>query len=499
MWVFDGRRCHAGDLAGCATDTPGAVTPFPQPGFEVIISVAVDARLHSVYVTYHKDDALLVIDADRCNGRHLAACATLGPREIHTGTNPEAVALDPTTQTLYTADEVDNTVSVIDATRCSGQVARGCRPRVPEVAIPGVPTADGGAAATPAADSANGTVYVPGPAGVTMIDSRRCNAWRSAGCAAAPPTVLAGTRPTAVAVDGPSHTLYVADAGGTIAVLDDRTCNATRQSGCASPATLGEPGSDPGRDRDQRVHPHALHRDGHPRRRSQLRLRVRRRHLQRQPPRRLRPDARARRAGRRQLGSRRRRQPIDQHHLRHQRRAGRAVRRQDGLRHRRRHLRRHRHQRLRRRPRDRHAPVDRPRRRQPGRDRRRRGHQHDLHREPRRRRVPRLRLRDRRRHLQRPRHQRLRPDASHRRRPASEPATSPPTRRPTTSTRPTTRTRASPRSTATPAAGPGPPAAVTRSRDRSSATTRARSASPRPFAPPTSQTCRACRVLRLRP
>ena len=245
VWVFDGRRCRAGDLAGCATDTPGAFAPFPQPGFERSISVAVDTRLHSVYVAYHKDDALLVIDTDRCNGRHLAACATLGPREIHTGTNPESVALDPTTQTLYTADELSNTVSVIDASLCSGRVARGCRPRVPEVAIPGVPTADGRTAGTPAADPANATVYVPGPTGVTLIDARRCNAWRSAGCAAASPTVLPGTRPTAVAVDGPSHTVYVADAGGTIAVLDDRACNATRQSGCASPVTLGEPGTTP--------------------------------------------------------------------------------------------------------------------------------------------------------------------------------------------------------------------------------------------------------------
>ena len=180
VWVFDGRRCHAGDLAGCATDTPGAFAPFPQPGFEVSISVAVDTRLHSVYVAYHKDDALLVIDTDRCNGRHLAACATLGPREIHTGTNPVSVALDPTTQTLYTANVLDDTVSVIDPARCSARVARGCRPRVPEAAIPGVPTVDGGVAGTPAADPANGTVYVPGPTGVTLIDSRRCNAWRSA-------------------------------------------------------------------------------------------------------------------------------------------------------------------------------------------------------------------------------------------------------------------------------------------------------------------------------
>ena len=32
--VFDLRRCNAGDLTACATDTPGTVTPFPQSGFE---------------------------------------------------------------------------------------------------------------------------------------------------------------------------------------------------------------------------------------------------------------------------------------------------------------------------------------------------------------------------------------------------------------------------------------------------------------------------------
>jgi DNA-binding beta-propeller fold protein YncE len=243
VWVFDGRRCEAGNLDGCSTDAPGVVTPFPQPGFEATISIVVDVPLHSLYVTYHKDDALMVIDTDRCNGRHLAACGALELREIHTGANPESVALDPTTQTLYTADEVDNTVSLIDATRCSADDARGCRPRAPEITIPGVP--DSGAAAAPAADPANGTVYVPGPTAVTMIDSRRCNAWRSAGCAATRPTVLARTHPTAVAVDGLSHTVYIADAEGTIEVLDDRTCNASRQTGCASPATLAEPGKVP--------------------------------------------------------------------------------------------------------------------------------------------------------------------------------------------------------------------------------------------------------------
>jgi hypothetical protein len=32
--AFDLSVCNAGDLAGCATDTPGTVTPFPNNGIE---------------------------------------------------------------------------------------------------------------------------------------------------------------------------------------------------------------------------------------------------------------------------------------------------------------------------------------------------------------------------------------------------------------------------------------------------------------------------------
>ena len=49
------------------------------------------------------------------------------PPKIHTGADPEGVVLDPDTQTLYTANEVDNDVSVIDASRCNAQNTSGCR------------------------------------------------------------------------------------------------------------------------------------------------------------------------------------------------------------------------------------------------------------------------------------------------------------------------------------------------------------------------------------
>jgi len=254
VWVFDGRQCNAGSLTSCAAATPGAVTPFPQPGFEATISAIVDADLHTVYVSYQKDDALIAFDSHRCNGRRLAACETVAATEIHTGANPESAALDPLTQTLYTADQTGDTVSVIDATRCSARATGGCRRRVPEVAIPGVP--DPGGVAGPdavadftrpaVADPAAHTVYVPGPTGVSLIDSRGCNGWSAVGCAAPPPTALPGPDLAAATADPGTHTVYIADRHArTVSVLDDRTCNARVQSGCAHGATLSLSGGLP--------------------------------------------------------------------------------------------------------------------------------------------------------------------------------------------------------------------------------------------------------------
>jgi DNA-binding beta-propeller fold protein YncE len=242
VFVFDGRRCNASDLAACATDTPGAVTPFPEPGFEADISVVVDVALHSVYVTYQKDDALIVIDANRCNGSHLAACATLTPAEFHTGSDPESAVLDPQTQTLYSANEVDNTVSVIPATHCDAQTTRGCRDRVPEVPI---------SAAGLAADPAVGTTYVAtGSTAVSMINTGDCNAFHTVGCHQTPSTVTVGTNPDAIAVNPATHTVYVANQGppgatGTISTFGDRACNATEQAGCSTVSTLQVPDGNP--------------------------------------------------------------------------------------------------------------------------------------------------------------------------------------------------------------------------------------------------------------
>jgi DNA-binding beta-propeller fold protein YncE len=239
MSVFDGRTCNANDLGGCASEKPGVVTVAPYQFFEVTFWLVLDAPLHTVYVVNQKDDTLSAVNTNICNGRHLAACATLNPPTIHTGEDPEAVAVNTSTQTLYTANQVTNDVSVIDAATCNATDTRGCRQPPPAIALPG------GWPLT--ADPAVGTLYVPiFPNLVAMINTRACNAHHPTGCTPAAPTVKVGATPRGVAVNPQTHTIYVANNGpgktGSVSVLDDQTCNATITSGCQNAHTLQVPG-----------------------------------------------------------------------------------------------------------------------------------------------------------------------------------------------------------------------------------------------------------------
>jgi DNA-binding beta-propeller fold protein YncE len=245
--AFDLRHCNASDLAGCAAQKPGTVTVAPSTFVDVTFWLVLDAPLHTVYAVNQKDDTLSAVNTNVCNGSHLSACATLNPPTIHTGEDPESVAVNTSTQTVYTANQVTNDVSVVNAARCNDAVTRGCRQPPPALTLPGPGTLT--------ADPAVGTVYtVVGTNAVSthtvaMINSQTCNATRRDGCTVKPPTATVGTDPQGIAVNPRTHTVYVANAGsgktGTVTVLNERTCNATTSTGCTNARTLHVPGGNP--------------------------------------------------------------------------------------------------------------------------------------------------------------------------------------------------------------------------------------------------------------
>jgi hypothetical protein len=166
--AFNLHNCDADNLAGCATDTPGVVTIPNVSPVRSDLYVAVDASLDSVYVSYQNQDLLAVVDTRSCSGAEPAGCAAEVPPSIHTGASPEAVVLDPSTQTLYAVNEADSDLSVINPRRCDAFTTSGCMHLAPSFALPGP--------GTPVADPAHHTIYVHDSNGVAMIDSKRCKA-----------------------------------------------------------------------------------------------------------------------------------------------------------------------------------------------------------------------------------------------------------------------------------------------------------------------------------
>ena len=165
------------------------------------------------------------------------------PPTVSVGNGPDGLALDPATHTLYTSNQNDNTVSVINAATCNAADTRGCRQRVHSVSLP--------AGASPqgiAIDTATGTIYVANIGGntISVINARTCNAVDFSGCGQTPASIKDPGGPIALAVDQATDTVYVANIGDnfsgkshTVSVINGATCNGHQHSGCGqTPPTV---------------------------------------------------------------------------------------------------------------------------------------------------------------------------------------------------------------------------------------------------------------------
>ena len=199
------------------------------------------------------------------------------------GRGPQGAAFDRATDTVYVANQNDNTVSVVDARHCNSLDTSGCAQtpataptgggpfcdrdrrcdphgvrRQPErrhgvgdrcgdlqwpELSPGAPTRGPTVAAGPtpfgiAVDRRTDTVYVADlgdDAGtVSVINGATCNAITTTGCGQQPATATVGHFPFGLLIDRRDHTVYVTNAAdNTVSMIDRRTCNATNTAGCA--------------------------------------------------------------------------------------------------------------------------------------------------------------------------------------------------------------------------------------------------------------------------
>ncbi len=125
--------------------------------------------------------------------------------------SPTGLALNQTSQTLYTTLASDGEVEVVNA---------GSGAFMADVTVGTNPTAIG-------LDSIRQEAYVAntGGASVSAFSTSSCNAAKVTGCSAPVKTIPVGTDPTSVAVDPVTATVYVANAGspGTVSVISEAT------------------------------------------------------------------------------------------------------------------------------------------------------------------------------------------------------------------------------------------------------------------------------------
>ena len=199
---------------------------------------------HTLYVVNSNDNTVSVLNLATCNSRNLSGCARPSPT-IDVGQFPLGVAVDEATDTVYVANAVDGTVSVIDGSRCNASDSSGCGQTPTTVAVGAFDNAL-------IVDPVTNTVFVTNsgestPGTVSVIDGNSCNGTDQSGCAAQPEAAVSvGDGPSGIGVNPVTNTIYVTNTGfggpvpdgHTVSVVDGARCRAGDLSGCTSIGTV---------------------------------------------------------------------------------------------------------------------------------------------------------------------------------------------------------------------------------------------------------------------
>jgi YVTN family beta-propeller protein len=224
--VLDGRTCSAASKAGCGR-VRASIPVGPAP-----FTLAVNDATDSIYVTDLGAPTVSVIDGKTCNATNVSGCRRR-PIAINVGEAPGGIAINTRTDTIYVSGEASNDVSVIDGKTCNATTTSGCRQTPVHVLA-------GAGARGIAVNEATNTIYVANTVAntVSVINGATCNATVHTGCGQRAAVASVGLSPRRVAVDELTNTIYVTNAGSnSVTMLDGRTCNGRTRSGCGLTGT----------------------------------------------------------------------------------------------------------------------------------------------------------------------------------------------------------------------------------------------------------------------
>ena len=229
-----------------------AVTTLPTVGVgQGPDWLALDPGTHTLYTANDGDGTVSVVDTSACNDRDVRGCSqSVHAIRLPSGAGPAAIAVDPATGTAYVADINLDKIWVLNTRTCNATRFTGCGQVPVGIADP----ADPGAVDV---NQATDTAYVGnlGADGtgdtVSVVNGMTCNGHDSSGCAQTPATVTVGQTPVGVTVDPFTDTVYVANDGSsndgtTVSVIDGAACNGLRHAGCSQPPASVTVGDGPG-------------------------------------------------------------------------------------------------------------------------------------------------------------------------------------------------------------------------------------------------------------
>jgi len=146
------------------------------------------------------------------------------------GNSPSGLNINPNTQTLYVANQSDDTVSVIDTSACNQHQLAGCNQTWKTVPVLEQPF-------RLAINKTSDTIYVSGfNDSMSVINGATCNASANSTCNQPQPTTSTGNRPNDIAIDEATNTIYVANrSSNTVSIVDGTHCQGSDASGCGQP------------------------------------------------------------------------------------------------------------------------------------------------------------------------------------------------------------------------------------------------------------------------